>query len=100
MPGCHFPMPSKKTSGGGLWSVYIVSCANGALYTGIAADLPGRIAAHNAGTGAKYTRSFGPVKLVWSARKRGRSAASKLEARLKSLTREEKLALIRSSNNR
>jgi putative endonuclease len=93
-------MPLKKPADRKLWSVYIVKCANGALYTGIAADLDSRLAAHNAGTGAKYTRSFGPVKLAWSARKRGRSAASRLEARLKSLTREEKLALIRSSGNK
>jgi predicted GIY-YIG superfamily endonuclease len=87
-------MPAKNLSDRRLWSVYIVKCANGSLYTGIAADLPARLAEHNAGTGAKYTRSFGPVKLLWSARKRGRSSASKLEARIKSLTREAKHELI------
>lgn len=48
-------MPIRKPSDRKLWAVYIVKCANGALYTGIAADLDSRLAAHNAGKGAKYT---------------------------------------------
>jgi putative endonuclease len=76
------------------WTVYIVLCANGALYTGITNDLAGRIADHNAGRGAKYTAAFGPVVLVWRRRKKDRSEASKLEAAIKKLSRAEKDELV------
>jgi len=77
-----------------LWTVYIVRCANGSLYTGITNNLAGRIADHNSGKGAKYTAAFGPVELVWKKRKKDRSAASILEAAIKKLSRKEKDALI------
>ena len=77
------------------WTVYIVRCANGSLYTGITNNLAGRIADHNSGKGAKYTAAFGPVELVWKKRKKDRSAASILEAAIKKLTRKEKDALIK-----
>ncbi|MBI5744885.1 MAG: GIY-YIG nuclease family protein [Elusimicrobia bacterium] len=76
------------------WTVYIVRCANGSLYTGITNNLAGRIAAHNAGRGAKYTAAFGPVELVWKKRKKDRSAASVLEAALKKLPRQGKNDII------
>ena len=47
------------------WHVYIVRCADGSLYTGLTNDLTARIAKHNSGAGAKYTRSRRPVRLVW-----------------------------------
>ena len=75
------------------WKVYMVRCANGALYTGITNDLPGRLAAHNAGRGAKYTAAFGPVELAWSRRAGDRASASRLEARIKKLPRSAKEAL-------
>ena len=77
------------------WTVYVVRCANGAFYTGITNKLKERIKAHNSGKGAKYTASFGPVRLAWSKKIKGRSAASKLESRIKQLTRAEKINLIR-----
>jgi putative endonuclease len=80
----------KKTS----WTVYIVRCANGSLYTGITNDLAARLAAHNSGRGARYTAAFGPVELVWKKRKKDRSAASRLEAAIKKLSRPEKDALL------
>ncbi|HAN04218.1 MAG TPA: endonuclease [Elusimicrobia bacterium] len=76
------------------WTVYVVRCANGSLYTGITNDLAGRIADHNAGRGAKYTAAFGPVTLAWKRRKKDRSAASKLEAAIKKLPRAEKDGLL------
>jgi putative endonuclease len=84
------PLPKKSSS----WTVYIVRCANGSLYTGITNNLGGRIADHNAGRGAKYTAAFGPVELVWKTRKKDRSAASILEAAIKKLSRREKDSLI------
>ena len=83
-------VPSKTRS----WTVYIVRCANGSLYTGITNNLAGRIADHNAGRGAKYTAAFGPVTLAWKRRKKDRSAASKLEAAIKKLSRTEKDGLV------
>lgn len=86
----------RKASPIEFWSVYIVRCANGALYTGITNRLGGRIADHNSGKGARYTAAFGPVELVWHKRSKTRSTASKLEARIKKLGRSEKLDLIKA----
>jgi len=84
------PAPKKPAP----WTVYIVRCAKGSLYTGITNNLKARLAAHNSGKGAKYTAAFGPVELVWKKRKKDRSAASILEAAIKKLSREEKKNLI------
>jgi putative endonuclease len=77
------------------WSVYIVRCADKSLYTGITIDAATRVLIHNAGKGAKYTRSRRPVKLVYKKAMRSESAARKLEARIKTLSRAEKLDLVR-----
>lgn len=77
------------------WQVYILECADGSLYTGIARDLEARIAAHNNGTGAKYTRGRGPVKLLYQESAVDRSAALRREALLKRLSRAAKLNLTR-----
>lgn len=76
------------------WHVYIVRCRDGSLYTGITNDLPARVARHNAGTGARYTRSRRPVTLVWKRRAKDKPAALKLEWAMKQLSRAEKLALV------
>lgn len=91
MPQRRKKTKAKKSS---YWTVYIVRCANGSLYTGITNDLAARLAAHNSGRGAKYTAAFGPVALAWARRKKDRSAASVLEAAIKKLSRPEKDALI------
>jgi putative endonuclease len=74
----------------------MVRCADGTLYTGVTVDVARRVAEHNgsAKTGARYTRSRRPVKLVYQERAANRSAACKREYRIKQLTRREKLALI------
>ncbi len=77
------------------WRVYMLECNDGSLYTGCTNDLKKRVATHNAGKGARYTRSRLPVKIVWSARAKDRSAALSREYRVKQLTRAEKLKLIR-----
>jgi len=46
------------------WSVYLVRCGDGSLYTGIAKDVRARVSAHNAGKGARYTRSRLPISLL------------------------------------
>lgn len=78
-----------------MYHLYILRCADGTLYTGITTDLKRRLAEHNGiKKGAKYTRSRQPVSLVYSRRYRSRSTASREEARVKSLTRDEKINLI------
>jgi putative endonuclease len=76
------------------WHVYMVRCADDSLYTGCTNDLVRRVAAHNAGKGARYTRSRGPVTVVWSVRVKDRSAALSREAKVKQLSRAEKLLLL------
>ena len=78
------------------WQVYIVRCADGTLYTGVAMDVARRVTEHNgSGTrGARYTRSRRPVKLVYQQKAANRAAACKREYRIKQLSRREKLALI------
>jgi putative endonuclease len=76
------------------WFVYIVECADQSLYTGIARDADKRIAKHNDGTGAKYTRSRLPVTLIYREQQASRSEALKREALIKRLTRTQKIELI------
>jgi putative endonuclease len=85
------------------YHVYIVRCADATLYTGVATDVARRVGEHNGQTptgkpsksklGARYTATRRPVTLVYSAAVETRSAAQREEARLKSLTRAQKLAL-------
>lgn len=77
------------------WFVYIVKCRDNSLYTGITLDVVQRIKKHNLGTGAKYTRSRLPVKLVWKEKLVTESRARKREAEIKSWTRLKKLKLIK-----
>ncbi len=75
------------------WVVYILRCADDTLYTGITNDLDARIAKHENGTGAKYTKGRGPFALIYREDFETRSEASKREAAIKNLSRTEKLAL-------
>ena len=74
---------------------YILSCRDGSLYTGWTNDLRRRVRAHNAGRGARYTRSRRPVELIWFEVHPDKSAALRREAAVKRLSREEKLRLVR-----
>ena len=75
-------------------SVYLLRCADGTLYCGWTVDVDGRVAAHNAGRGSRYTRGRLPVELAWSRAVPDRSAAMREEVRIKRLPRAAKLALI------
>ena len=75
------------------WTVYILRCADGTLYTGITNDLERRMAEHEAGQGAKYTRGRGPLQLVYRETCQDRGLASKRETEIKSLDRKAKLLL-------
>lgn len=79
------------------WSCYILRCADDTLYTGITNDLAKRLAAHNAGTAAKYTKTRIPVEVVFVENCVDRSAALKRELQIKSLKRPDKLALLGSA---
>ncbi|HYF48035.1 MAG TPA: GIY-YIG nuclease family protein [Planctomycetota bacterium] len=72
------------------WHVYLLRCSDGSLYCGITNKLKLRIAAHNCGKGAKYTRSRWPVTLAWSRRCKSKSDALKLEYRIKQMAKTEK----------
>ena len=76
--------------------VYLLRCRDGSLYTGITNNLARRLAAHRAGTASAYTRSRGPVRLVYREPARDRGAALRREAAIKRLTRQAKLELIRA----
>ena len=76
------------------WCVYIVECNDGTLYTGISNNIDKRIKDHNLGIGSKYTKGRRPVKLLGKWDCADKSHASKMEYRVKGLTREAKLRLI------
>lgn len=78
----------------GSWVCYLLRCADDTLYCGITNDLAKRLAAHNAGAAAKYTRARGPVVLAYVERCDDKSAALKRERAIKALPRTAKLALI------
>jgi putative endonuclease len=78
------------------WFVYVVRCSDGTLYVGIARDVAARIAMHESGRGARYTRGRGPLELLAKRRCEGKGHALRLELALKRLPRSEKLAVIGS----
>ena len=75
------------------WVCYLLQCADGTLYCGITNDLDKRLAAHNAGEGAKYTRGRTPLKLVYFESCADKSSALKREMQIKKMPRSEKLEL-------
>jgi len=74
--------------------VYILRCADGSLYCGWTVDVEARLAAHRAGKGSRYVQGRLPVELAWSRELPDRSAAMREEARIKRLTRDQKLELV------
>jgi len=75
------------------WVVYILECKDGTLYTGMTDDLTHRLAMHRAGKGAKYTRGRGPLILRYIENCESRSTALRREYAIKSMERQQKLAL-------
>lgn len=76
--------------------VYMLRCKDGSLYTGWTNDLEHRLAMHNSGRGAKYTRGRGPLELVYSEELPDKEAALRRECAIKKLHREQKLALLQT----
>ena len=79
------------------WFVYVLRCADGSFYTGIAKDVAARIAQHEAGKGAKYTRGRGPFVLCAKKKCASQSDALRLELAVKALSKDEKLRRVSSS---
>ena len=74
--------------------IYILECGDGSLYTGYTTDVEARVSAHQAGTGAKYTKSHAPVRLIAQARFYSKERAMSAEAHFKQLDRAQKDALL------
>lgn len=77
-----------------MFHVYLLVCRDNTLYCGYTNDLEKRMAAHNSGRGAKYTKSRLPVRLVYSEAFHDKSEALKREWAVKKMRRKEKLELI------
>ena len=75
------------------WFLYLIECADGSVYTGIAIDVQARFDKHVSGTGARYTRSRKPLHVLASFELADRSSASRAEYFVKRLTAVEKRAL-------
>jgi putative endonuclease len=90
--------PDRPGSAGERWQVYLLRCADGSLYTGVARDVERRLRQHNGelAGGAAYTRSRRPVTLLWQEGCADRAEAQRREAQIKRLPRPEKLRLSRS----
>ena len=81
------------------WFVYMLRCRDGSLYTGYTDDVERRLAVHNSGKGAKYTRSRLPVILAYQEACADKSTALKREYAIKRLKKPEKEALIAKKEN-
>ena len=85
-------MPGSATDSGGWW-VYLIACGDNTFYTGISPDPARRLADHEMGRGARYTRGRGPLRLVWQEGPMAHGAALREERRIKRLTHAEKGAM-------
>ena len=77
-----------------MYWLYILACGDGTLYTGVTTDVDRRLAAHQAGKGAKYTKGRGPLRVVYREPCGDKSQALRRERQVKALTRAQKLELI------
>jgi len=80
------------------WSIYIVECRDGKLYTGISNAVERRVAEHNKGRGCRFTKYRYPVALSYREACGTKSAARKRELEIKGFTRGKKLSLINRTN--
>ena len=82
-----------------MFYLYVLECSDGTWYTGYTVDVVERVKAHNAGAGAKYTRSRLPVRLIIQASFATRHEAMSAEYRFKRLTRRQKERLVRRADH-
>ena len=90
MPSAPSTTAGAKLPPPATWFLYLIECADGSIYTGIARDVAARYAAHVSGKGARYTRSHPPARLLASQAHPDRSSALKAEYRVKQLSAAEK----------
>ncbi len=85
-----------------VWYVYILSCGNGALYTGVTTDVGRRLGEHTekGRLAARYTRAFAPVRLVYSCRVGSKRLSHQIEYRIKQLSKEKKKKLVAGQPSR
>jgi len=86
---------AESDSSANTWFVYILRCADGSLYTGIAKDVDRRLEQHNAGAASRYTRNRLPVTLEYQEQQPNQSMALKRELAIKAMSRKAKESLIR-----
>lgn len=79
-----------------MYFVYLLECADSSIYTGIATDIERRFLEHKNGTGAAYTRSHKPIRILYAEPVADRSTALKREAQIKRLSRKAKMELAAS----
>ena len=94
MPAAPSNTSEAKLPSPASWFLYLIECADGSIYTGIARDVAARYAAHACGKGARYTRSHPPARLLATQAFPDRSSALKAEYRVKQLTAADKRALV------
>ncbi|HUS64265.1 MAG TPA: GIY-YIG nuclease family protein [Kofleriaceae bacterium] len=80
------------------WTVYLLECGDGSLYTGVAIDVARRLEEHNRGAGARYTRGRGPLRVVATSRPLAKRAAFRLEYQVKQLRPRDKPAAVRDTH--
>ncbi|MGE5041659.1 MAG: GIY-YIG nuclease family protein [Candidatus Levyibacteriota bacterium] len=84
-------MPKELQKGSGAWFVYILLCDNNALYTGSSNDPERRFKEHQSGQGAKYTKLYKPLRILYTEAAGNRGTALKRELEIKSWTRKRKI---------
>ena len=82
-----------------VWFVYILQCGDGTLYTGSTTDVQRRLEQHRSGMGAKYTRGRGPLRLLYQETCGDHSTALRREIQIKSMSRQQKLQVIKSASD-
>ena len=83
-----------------MWIVYILQCRNSSVYTGVTNNLKNRLAAHNSGKGAKFTRTVRPCSVVWHEHRLDRSDAQKREYEIKRWRHKKKEGIVNGSPSR
>ena len=98
MPGVRAETRSEEGGQGADtgWCLYLLECAGGVYYAGITNRLSARFAAHQAGKGARFTRSHPPIRIIGSRPFANRSEASKAEYAIKQLPKARKVAFLES----
>ena len=87
-------MTGRKQKNSSVYFVYMLECADGSIYTGITTDVARRFKEHKAGTASRYTRARHARKIIYTEKLRTRNKALKREARIKQMSRTNKLKLI------